>query len=122
MCRGYTTSPPQAALNRLTRKCHTRNYCRCLSGDWAEAKCHLYCWATNATLPRAFELVAAGGFAHKSVLTWVKKAWGLGSYFRQQDRSPADPPKSIYMASGEKRDWVWTSQKLEPVSHAFEPS
>ena len=52
--------------------------------QWAEDKCHLYCWATNATLPEAFELIVGWGFHHKTVLTWVKNAWGLGTYFRNQ--------------------------------------
>jgi len=52
--------------------------------QWAEDKCHLYLWATNVTMPRAVELVRAYGFQHKTILTWVKSAWGLGTYFRSQ--------------------------------------
>ena len=52
--------------------------------QWAEDKCHLYLWATNVTMPRAVELVRAYGFQHKTILTWVKNAWGLGTYFRSQ--------------------------------------
>ena len=49
---------------------------------WAEENCHLYLWTTNNFLPRAVELMAAWGFAHKTVLIWVKPRMGLGSYFR----------------------------------------
>ncbi len=49
---------------------------------WAEDNCHLYLWTTNNFMTRAVELMAAWGFAHKTVLTWVKPRWGLGSYFR----------------------------------------
>jgi N6-adenosine-specific RNA methylase IME4 len=51
--------------------------------SWAEDDCHLYLWATNGNLPRAVECMAAWGFIHESVLTWVKSPpFGLGKYFR----------------------------------------
>jgi N6-adenosine-specific RNA methylase IME4 len=50
--------------------------------DWAEDNCHLYLWTTNNFIARAADLMAHWGFAHKTVLTWVKPRWGLGSYFR----------------------------------------
>jgi ParB/RepB/Spo0J family partition protein len=49
---------------------------------WADDDCHLYLWTTNNFMTRAVELMAAWGFAHKTLLTWVKPRWGLGSYFR----------------------------------------
>lgn len=49
---------------------------------WAEENCHLYLWTTNNFMTRAVDLMARWGFAHKTVLTWVKPRWGLGSYFR----------------------------------------
>jgi N6-adenosine-specific RNA methylase IME4 len=33
-------------------------------------------------MTRAVELMAHWGFQHKTILTWVKPRWGLGSYFR----------------------------------------
>jgi N6-adenosine-specific RNA methylase IME4 len=33
-------------------------------------------------MTRAVDLMAHWGFQHKTVLTWVKPRWGLGSYFR----------------------------------------
>jgi N6-adenosine-specific RNA methylase IME4/ParB-like chromosome segregation protein Spo0J len=50
--------------------------------SWAEDDSHLYLWATNANLPMAVECMAAWGFQHKSVLTWVKPRFGLGVFFR----------------------------------------
>jgi N6-adenosine-specific RNA methylase IME4 len=50
--------------------------------QWAEDNCHLYLWTTNNFMTRAVELMARWGFQHKTVLTWVKPRWGLGSYFR----------------------------------------
>jgi ParB/RepB/Spo0J family partition protein len=50
--------------------------------SWAEDDCHLYLWATNGNLPLAVECMAAWGFTHKSVLTWVKPRFGLGQFFR----------------------------------------
>jgi N6-adenosine-specific RNA methylase IME4 len=52
--------------------------------DWAEDNCHLYLCATNAMLPRAFELMAHWGFAYNNLLTWKKPHYGLGSNFRGQ--------------------------------------
>jgi N6-adenosine-specific RNA methylase IME4 len=50
---------------------------------WAEDESHLYLWATNANLPLAVECMAAWGFEHKNVLTWVKPPpFGLGKFFR----------------------------------------
>jgi N6-adenosine-specific RNA methylase IME4 len=51
-------------------------------GAWAEDNCHLYLWTTNNFMIRAGELMARWGFAHKTVLTWIKPKFGLGSYFR----------------------------------------
>lgn len=50
--------------------------------QWAEDDCHLYLWTTNNFVGRAVELMARWGFQHKTMLTWVKPRWGLGSYFR----------------------------------------
>jgi len=52
--------------------------------SWAEDNCHLYLWTTNSFITCAAELMKAWGFAHKTVLTWVKPKWGLGAYFRNQ--------------------------------------
>ena len=52
--------------------------------NWAASKCHLYLWTTNAFMPQANELVAAWGFAHKTILTWVKPRIGFGQYFRNR--------------------------------------
>jgi N6-adenosine-specific RNA methylase IME4 len=49
---------------------------------WADDNCHLYLWTTNNFITRASELMKHWGFQHKTVLTWVKPRWGLGSYFR----------------------------------------
>lgn len=51
-------------------------------GDWTDEQCHLYLWTTNNFLLRAGELVTAWGFEFKTVLTWVKPKFGLGTYFR----------------------------------------
>jgi len=51
---------------------------------WAEDECHLYLWTTNAVIPLAVECMAAWGFQHKSMLTWAKPTYGLGTQFRGQ--------------------------------------
>lgn len=49
---------------------------------WADEQCHLYLWTTNNFLGRALALVESWGFAYKTLITWVKPSFGLGSYFR----------------------------------------
>ena len=54
-------------------------------GQWVDEQsggAHLYLWTTNNFLTRAVELMSVWGFEHRTVLTWVKPRWGLGSYFR----------------------------------------
>ena len=54
-------------------------------GQWVDERsggAHLYLWTTNNFMTRAVELMAAWGFQHKTVLTWIKPRWGLGAYFR----------------------------------------
>jgi N6-adenosine-specific RNA methylase IME4 len=43
---------------------------------------HLYLWATNPLMDRAFQVVEAWGFIHDTVLTWCKRGPGLGAGFR----------------------------------------
>lgn len=43
---------------------------------------HLYLWAVNPLMHRAFEVVEAWGFIHDTVLTWCKSGPGLGAGFR----------------------------------------
>lgn len=49
---------------------------------WADDGCHLYLWATNSYILRAGELIKKWGFDFKTVITWVKPKFGMGSYFR----------------------------------------
>jgi N6-adenosine-specific RNA methylase IME4 len=53
--------------------------------QWAEEECHIYLWTTNNFLLRATEMMQAWrawGCEYKTLLTWTKPRWGLGSYFR----------------------------------------
>ena len=45
---------------------------------------HLYLWATNNHLQDAFAVMAAWGFAYKTMITWGKDRQGLGQYYRGQ--------------------------------------
>jgi len=51
---------------------------------WADDACHLYLWTTNNFITKAAELMAHWGFQYKTILTWTKPRFGLGSYFRNQ--------------------------------------
>jgi N6-adenosine-specific RNA methylase IME4 len=44
----------------------------------------LWLWTTNAHMRVAFDVVAAWGFAHKTILTWVKQRMGVGDWLRGQ--------------------------------------
>lgn len=50
--------------------------------SWADDACQMYLWTTNNFMTRAVDLMQMWGFQHKTVITWVKPRWGLGSYFR----------------------------------------
>ncbi len=50
--------------------------------DLAADGAHLYLWVTNGFLRQAFEVVDAWGFTYRTCLTWVKRQWGIGNYFR----------------------------------------
>ena len=48
----------------------------------AEQNAHLWLWVTNATLFVGREVMQSWGFQYRSILTWVKPAFGLGSTLR----------------------------------------
>jgi N6-adenosine-specific RNA methylase IME4 len=50
--------------------------------DLATRDAHLYLWAVNPLIHRAFEVIEAWGFIHDTVLTWCKPGPGLGAGFR----------------------------------------
>jgi N6-adenosine-specific RNA methylase IME4 len=50
--------------------------------SWADDPAHLYLWTTNADLPDAFQLMEVWGFIYRTMITWVKPSFGMGSYFR----------------------------------------
>jgi N6-adenosine-specific RNA methylase IME4 len=50
----------------------------------AHEDCVLWLWTTNAHMRQAFEVLDAWGFAHKTILTWVKDRMGTGDWLRGQ--------------------------------------
>ena len=50
--------------------------------QWVDEACHLYCWVTNNFMAEACKLVEHWGFQHRTLITWVKPSFGIGSYFR----------------------------------------
>ncbi len=50
----------------------------------ADVDCHLYMWITNRSLPKGFDLLNGWGFRFITALTWPKKSFGMGTYFRGQ--------------------------------------
>lgn len=50
--------------------------------SFAADNCVLFMWATAPTLPEAFTLLAAWGFAYRTQCVWVKDKIGLGFWFR----------------------------------------
>lgn len=50
--------------------------------EWADTECHLYLWTTNTFILQAGGLLEGWGFEFKTVLTWIKPRFGMGSYFR----------------------------------------
>lgn len=44
----------------------------------ADENCQLYLWATNKSLPAAFEVMAAWGFTYSTTIVWAKTLMGGG--------------------------------------------
>ena len=85
---------------------------------WADENCHLYLWTTNNFITRAVELMAHWGFQHKTVLTWVKPRWGLGSYFRNSTE------QVLFGVRGELRtrvDNIATHFEAPTTEHSVKP-
>ncbi len=51
-------------------------------GKKAAKNSHMYCWVTNRSMPKVFDLVDAWGFRYVTLLSWCKPSFGLGNYFR----------------------------------------
>lgn len=51
-------------------------------GRLAAPDCHLHLWATHSFYAPALGLLAAWGFAYKSVFVWVKPQLGTGWFWR----------------------------------------
>lgn len=51
-------------------------------GTFADEDAHLYLWATNISLPRAFDVLEIWGFRYVTTMTWCKPHFGMGAYFR----------------------------------------
>jgi N6-adenosine-specific RNA methylase IME4 len=87
--------------------------------QWSEDNCHLYLWTTNNFMTRAVDLMARWGFQHKTVLTWVKPRWGLGSYFRNSTEHV------LFGVRGELRtrsDSIATHFEAPVSKHSAKPS
>ena len=90
--RTLVVDPPFAAIDRpryerLRTPYATMSHEELLAlpvAEWGDENCHLYCWATNANMEDALELVRVWGFKQKTILTWVKPVIGLGDYFRNR--------------------------------------
>ena len=48
----------------------------------AHEDCILWLWTTNHHMREAFTVLDAWGFAHKTMLTWVKDKMGTGDWLR----------------------------------------
>jgi N6-adenosine-specific RNA methylase IME4 len=53
--------------------------------SWADEEgCHIYTWVTNGQINNGFALLSHWGFEYKTLLTWAKPSFGMGTYFRLQ--------------------------------------
>ena len=63
----------------------------------------LWLWTTNAHMPRAFEVVGAWGFEHRTILTWVKQGIRLGNWLRQRTEPSSTPAIACAATGGKSR-------------------
>jgi N6-adenosine-specific RNA methylase IME4 len=86
--------------------------------EWADDPCHLYLWTTNNFMGEACKLVSGWGFQHRTLLTWVKPRWGLGSYFRNSTEHV------LFSTRGKtttRRDDVATHFEAPVTEHSVKP-
>jgi ParB/RepB/Spo0J family partition protein len=92
--RVIVADPPWAYGNRPDDPSHraanpyppmtTEDICGLAVGALAHDDTILWLWTTNAHMRDAFAVLDAWGFAHKTILTWVKDRMGTGDWLRGQ--------------------------------------
>lgn len=68
------TSPWRSTSTKSYSLMSIADIARLPVGELATPDAHLYLWAVNPLMHRAFEVVKAWGFIHDTVLTWCKPA------------------------------------------------
>lgn len=76
------TSPWRSTSTQTYSLMSTDEICALPVADIAAPDAHLYLWAVNPLMDRAFRAVEAWGFIPDTVLTWCKPGPGLGAGFR----------------------------------------
>lgn len=76
------TSPWRSTSTQSYSLMSIEDVCALPVSGIAAADAHLYLWAVNPLLHRAYEVVEAWGFQPDTVLTWCKPGPGLGAGFR----------------------------------------
>jgi N6-adenosine-specific RNA methylase IME4 len=88
-------------------------------GKIADGNCHLYLWATNRSLPKAFGLIEAWGFRYVTCITWVKPLIGMGNYFR------GSTEQLLFAVKGsqplKRKDAGTWFEALRPGAHSAKP-
>ncbi len=82
--------PPWRYDNRVTRAAAENHYATMALeelatlpvGELAAERSHLHLWTTKPFAREGLDLLAAWGFAYKSMLFWVKPQLGIGNYWR----------------------------------------
>lgn len=76
------TSPWRSTSTQSYSLMSVEDICALPVADLGRHDAHLYLWAVNPLIDRAFEVVRAWGFITDTLLTWCKPGPGLGAGFR----------------------------------------
>jgi N6-adenosine-specific RNA methylase IME4 len=89
--------------------------------DLAAPAAHLWCWAVNGLMEEAHQVVRAWGFRALTIVTWCKRAPGVGHYLRNNTEHailasrgralvPADKPLSTWF------EWPRQAHSQKPAA------
>jgi len=83
--------------------------------------CHLYLWATNRSLPKAFRLVEKWNFRYITTLTWPKTSFGMGNYFRGQTEQVVFAVRGSQPLKRKDASTLLPAWKRGPDGHSSKP-
>ena len=89
--------------------------------QWAAEHCHLYLCSPNNFTPLCHQLVEHWGFAYKSTLTWKRRRWRQGQYFRNQTEHVLFAVKGDLRTRSDSISTIFEGDLLPGALHSEKP-